>query len=64
VSYTRSKDLSGGLEGAGGIGGLLASSHGYSAGSWSTHNFYHADGNGNVTYMVNGSQATVASYKI
>ncbi len=33
---------------AGGIGGLLARSHGYSSGTgnWSTHNFYHADGNG------------------
>jgi hypothetical protein len=36
-------------------GGLLARSHGYSSGNWSTHNFYHADGNGNVTYLVDGS---------
>ncbi|HEY5909953.1 MAG TPA: RHS repeat-associated core domain-containing protein [Verrucomicrobiae bacterium] len=63
VSYTRGKDLSGSLEGAGGIGGLLARSHGYSGGNWSTHNFYHADGNGNVTYMINSAQALVASYK-
>jgi hypothetical protein len=28
VSYTRGSDLSGSLEGAGGIGGLLARSHG------------------------------------
>ena len=42
VSYTRGTDLSGTLEGAGGIGGLLARSHGYSTstGNWSTHNYY------------------------
>jgi RHS repeat-associated protein len=63
VSYTRGKDLSGSLEGAGGIGGLLARSHGYSSGNWSTHNFYHADGGGNVTYLVNSSQTLSASYR-
>ncbi len=51
VSYTRGSDLSGGLEGAGGIGGLLARRHGYSGGSWTTHYYYHADGNGNITYI-------------
>jgi RHS repeat-associated protein len=63
VSYTRGKDLSGGLEGAGGIGGLLGRSHGYSGGNWSTHNYYHSDANGNVTYLVNSSQALAASYR-
>src|SRR5437016_4421629 len=63
VSYTRGNDLSGSLEGAGGIGGLLARSHGYSSGNWTTHNFYHADGNGNITYIVNSSQALAASYR-
>ncbi len=63
VSYTRGNDLSGGLEGAGGIGGMLSRSHGYSSGSWSTHNSYHADGGGNITYMVDSSQAMVASYR-
>ncbi len=65
VSYTRGNDLSGTLEGAGGIGGLLARSHGYSAanGNFSTHNYYHADGNGNITYIVNSSQALAASYR-
>ena len=63
VTYTRGRDLSGSLEGAGGIGGLLARSHGYSAGTWSTHNFYHADGNGNVGALVNGAGALQASYK-
>jgi len=63
VTYTRGRDLSGSLEGAGGIGGLLARSHGYSSGTWSSHNFYHADGNGNVTALVNSSGALQASYK-
>jgi len=63
VSYTRGNDLSGSLEGAGGIGGLLARSHGYSGGSWSTHNFYHSDGGGNITYMVDASQGMAASYR-
>jgi RHS repeat-associated protein len=62
VSYTRGRDLSGSLEGAGGIGGLLARSTG-SSGTWTTHNTYFADGNGNVTYMLNSSQAMVASYR-
>lgn len=51
------------IQGAGGIGGLLARSSGYSSGSWSTHNFYHADGNGNITMLVNNSQSSVAIYK-
>jgi RHS repeat-associated protein len=65
VSYTRGTDLSGSLEGAGGIGGLLSRSHGYSSGTgnWSTHNHYHADGNGNITYLVNSSQGLAASYR-
>ncbi len=63
VSYTRGTDLSGSLEGAGGIGGMLARTHGYSSGNWSTHNFYHADGNGNITYLVNSSQTLAASYR-
>jgi hypothetical protein len=63
VAYTRGLDLSGSLEGAGGIGGLLARSHGYSGGTWSTHNYYHADAMGNVTYVINSAQAMVASYK-
>jgi len=63
VTYTRGRDLSGSLAGAGGIGGLLARSHGYSSGTWSTHNFYHADGNGNITALVNSSHAHQASYK-
>jgi RHS repeat-associated protein len=63
ASYTRGSDLSGTLEGAGGIGGLLARSGGYSAGNWTDHNYYHADGNGNITYLVNASQTLAASYR-
>ncbi len=62
ISYTRGNDLSQSLEGAGGIGGLLARSQGYSGGNWSTHNCYHCDGNGNITYLVNSSQGLAASY--
>ena len=65
VAYTRGKDLSGSLEGAGGIGGLLARSHGYSGGAWSTHSLYHADGNGNITCMINSAATPtiVATYR-
>ncbi len=63
VSYTRGIDLSGSLEGAGGIGGLLARSSGYSSGNWTSHAYYHADGNGNITCLVDTNQAVVASYR-
>jgi len=63
VSYTRGSDLSGSPEGAGGIGGLLARSDGYSSGNWTSHNYYHADENANITYMVNSSQSMVATYR-
>jgi RHS repeat-associated protein len=63
VHYSRGLDLSGTIHGAGGIGGLLMRSHGYSAGNWSTHNAYHSDANGNVTALVNSSGVLQASYK-
>ena len=63
VSYTRGVDLSGSLEGAGGIGGLLARSSGYSSGSWTSHAYYHADGNGNITCLVATNEAVVATYR-
>jgi RHS repeat-associated protein len=64
VTYTRGRDLSGSLEGAGGIGGLLARSV---SGLWTQDSglgtaFYHADGNGNITCLVNSNQAIVAKY--
>jgi RHS repeat-associated protein len=64
VTYTRGIDLSGSLQGAGGIGGLLARSDNrlLLAGSASAHAYYHSDGNGNVTSLVNGSSSVVAQY--
>jgi RHS repeat-associated protein len=56
VTYTRGRDMSGSLDGAGGIGGLL----GRTDTNGST--FYHADANGNVTMLLNSSQAVVAKY--
>jgi RHS repeat-associated protein len=65
VTYTRGVELSHTLQGAGGIGGLLARSHGYNSttGAWATNTFYHADGNGNITYLEDSTQALAASYK-
>jgi RHS repeat-associated protein len=63
VSYTRGLDLSGSLEGAGGIGGLLARSSGYSSGNWTSHAYYHADGNGNITCLIASNQSEVAIYR-
>jgi RHS repeat-associated protein len=64
VSYTRGNDLSGTLQGAGGIGGLLARSDNQLmiTGDANAHAYYHADGNGNITRMINASQTTVAKY--
>ena len=53
VTYTRGKDLSGSLEGAAGIGGLLARQSAIS--NQPSPAFYHADGNGNVTAMTDGT---------
>jgi RHS repeat-associated protein len=58
VTYTRGKDLSGTLQGAGGIGGLLARTDNVAQQTA----FYHADGNGNVTMLINSYQAVVAKY--
>ena len=67
VAYTRGPDLSGTLEGAGGIGGLLARSEWNSASStWSRHAFYHSDGVGNVTALAvpsGGDIALAGSYR-
>jgi hypothetical protein len=63
VTYTRGPDLSGTMQGAGGIGGLLARFSGYSSGNWTTHHSYHADANGNVAYLVDSSQAMAATYR-
>lgn len=65
VTYTRGNDLSGSLQGAGGIGGLLArTDHRLLAiGDANAHAFYQADGNGNVTALVNANQILVAKYQ-
>jgi RHS repeat-associated protein len=68
VTYTRGLDLSATLQGAGGIGGLLARSHGYvsGTGAWSSHNFYQADAGGNITAMADNhatSASLVANYR-
>jgi RHS repeat-associated protein len=56
VSYTRGQDLSGSLQGAGGIGGLLARTDGTGS------TYYHADGSGNIMALVNSSQNMAARY--
>ena len=64
VAYTRGPDLSGTLEGAGGIGGLLArTAHSGANGVTLTTAFYHADGNGNVTYLLKLDQTVGATYQ-
>lgn len=64
VTYTRGKDLSGSLEGAGGIGGLLArTDHStFNLQPSASHAYYHADGNGNIAMLINTQQVPVAKY--
>ena len=56
ATYARGLDFSGTLSGAGGIGGLLARTDGNGS------TFYHADGIGNVSVLVNASNNIVARY--
>jgi RHS repeat-associated protein len=59
-SYLWGSDLSGSLQGAGGVGGLLQVSY-YGAGT--TNCFVAFDGNGNVSALVNAANGTtVANY--
>ena len=58
VTYTRGNDLNRTLQGAGGIGGLLARTDN----TVQQTAFYHADGNGNITALVNAQQVLVAKY--
>jgi RHS repeat-associated protein len=55
LTLTRGLDLSGSLQGAGGIDGLLAMTDGSGA-----NYFYHADGNGNVTALIDAQENMVA----
>ncbi|MBN8248061.1 MAG: RHS repeat-associated core domain-containing protein [Verrucomicrobia bacterium] len=65
VSYTRGLDLSGSVDGAGGIGGLLARSTHATTSPYAVNSsaYYHADGNGNITYLLRSDAAASASYK-
>jgi RHS repeat-associated protein len=56
VTYTRGLDMSGSLDGAGGIGGLLARTDANGSA------FYHTEGIGNVTALIDGYQNIVARY--
>mgnify|MGYP001564069749 CR=1 FL=1 len=58
VSYARGSDLSGTLQGAGGIGGMLAR-YEHSLGLVA---YYHADGGGNITTLVDLGGSIVARY--
>jgi RHS repeat-associated protein len=66
LTYTRGLDLSGTMSGAGGIGGLLARtahpppSSGLSPSAASL--YFHSDGGGNVTTLLNANQRVVARY--
>ena len=64
VTYTRGNDLSGRLQGAGGIGGLLARTENAKLiiGDSFASAYYHADGNGNVTCLINSLQQLAAKY--
>jgi RHS repeat-associated protein len=62
VTYTRGTDLSGTLQGAGGIGGLLARTDNSTLNLQLATSYYHADGNGNVTCLIYPSQMIAAKY--
>ena len=64
VSYTRGNDLSGSLQGAGGIGGLLARTDNslLTVNSPLSTSYYHADGNGNITSLISFQQYIQARY--
>ena len=60
MGYTRGLDLSGSIQGAGGIGGLLAFSQ--LSAITPQHSYYHADGNGNVMMLIYTNQTVAAKY--
>ena len=60
VTYTRGIDLSGRLGGAGGIGGLLAQTTSLALNP--RHYYYHGDGGGNVTALLDANATVVARY--
>lgn len=54
--FTRGPDLSGSLDGAGGIGGLLCATAG------ATNLFHHADATGNTLLLTDSAGSTVATF--
>ncbi len=64
VSYTRGLDLSGDLQDAGGIGGLLARTDNPEMvqGGTTPHAYYFSDGNGNVTGLISTNKTILAQY--
>jgi RHS repeat-associated protein len=63
TTYTRGLDLSGSLDDAGGIGGLLSMTLNNVLGPPSSNSmYYHCDANGNITALINSSQYIVAKY--
>jgi len=65
ATYTRWLDLSSSRQGAGGIGGLLARTDNglwNGSGTDGAHTYYSADGNGNVTCLLNSRQIVVGRY--
>ncbi len=57
-SYVWGSDLSGSMQGAGGVGGLLEVSY---YGSATTNCFPAFDGNGNVAALINAADGTVVA---
>ena len=62
VTYTRGNDLSGTLQDAGGIGGMLARTDATQTNALFQTAFYHSDGNGNITALVSQNGLILASY--
>jgi len=60
-THTWGADLSGTLQGAGGVGGLLLTEEISSGGTIAYH--FHYDGNGNVTQITNASGTSAATYR-
>jgi RHS repeat-associated protein len=64
ITYTRGLDLAGEFASAGGIGGLLARSGGWTLSTSVTNVvYYHADGNGNISYLMKTNHTVAASYR-
>jgi len=59
--YVWGQDLSGSLQGAGGVGGLIMAEE--INGVTTTPYYYHYDGNGNVVEITDSSGAVAASYR-